>query len=406
MFISSLCCKSLIWVPFTAGPPWTFLSRSTTFISLCSCCAQWVLWAPPRQPFELCIWYISILFCPFTGVLFCSFIGATFAPIRQPPCVCFCVSGRAAFTACKRHLLTLWGRALGDDQGGATHFITLWLVWREGLERGQCRCLASGDLPGTFPATLPTWLVPFQLLPWCWIPEQASLCTVYTCAGPLSRVYWKSGKLFCHPNPHWFLQPEVTGIYLPGTRTLGWDPFAPKVLLPMFIHHTWIWDRPCPFHHQHLSAPHGVSSPVSAPPTCLDECGFFKSLVVRLPYTLIFWQFWALRFSCNSFAVTWGSKVYLPMPPSWLEVMTTHFYSIHWHLIQRPDKCSLRRKLPSSGTGGCIAFTSLVARVEAISGKACWNWTAMASRDLELDVYPQAPVGIVQKLENLEINLK
>ena len=32
--------------------------------------------------------------------------------------------------------------------------------------------------------------------------------------------------------------------------------------------------------------------PVSAPPTGLDECFFFISLVVGLPYNLIFYQFW------------------------------------------------------------------------------------------------------------------
>ena len=32
--------------------------------------------------------------------------------------------------------------------------------------------------------------------------------------------------------------------------------------------------------------------PISAPPTGLDECFFFISLVVRLPYSLIFCQFW------------------------------------------------------------------------------------------------------------------
>ena len=31
---------------------------------------------------------------------------------------------------------------------------------------------------------------------------------------------------------------------------------------------------------------------VSAPPTGLDECFFFYSLVVGLPYSLIFWQSW------------------------------------------------------------------------------------------------------------------
>ena len=29
-------------------------------------------------------------------------------------------------------------------------------------------------------------------------------------------------SFFCCPNPHWFLQPEVMGIYLPGTGTLGY----------------------------------------------------------------------------------------------------------------------------------------------------------------------------------------
>ena len=34
--------------------------------------------------------------------------------------------------------------------------------------------------------------------------------------------------------------------------------------------------------------------PVSTPPTSLDECFFFNSLVVRLSYSSIFWQFWLL----------------------------------------------------------------------------------------------------------------
>ena len=32
--------------------------------------------------------------------------------------------------------------------------------------------------------------------------------------------------------------------------------------------------------------------PVSAPPTGLDECSFFNSLVVGVPYSSIFCQFW------------------------------------------------------------------------------------------------------------------
>ena len=36
--------------------------------------------------------------------------------------------------------------------------------------------------------------------------------------------------------------------------------------------------------------------PASAPPTSLDECFFFDFLVVELPYSLIFWQFWLFLF--------------------------------------------------------------------------------------------------------------
>ena len=58
---------------------------------------------------------------------------------------------------------------------------------------------------------------------------------------------------------------------------------------------------PVPFHNPpprwvHQLLPCCESSPpqlpVSTPPTGLDECFFFISLVVRLPYSSIFCQFW------------------------------------------------------------------------------------------------------------------
>ena len=60
---------------------------------------------------------------------------------------------------------------------------------------------------------------------------------------------------------------------------------------------------------------------VSTPPTSLDECLSFNSLVVGLPYSSIFWQFWlffVLKFVVLLLVMR-GSKVYLPMPPSWPE---------------------------------------------------------------------------------------
>ena len=57
------------------------------------------------------------------------------------------------------------------------------------------------------------------------------------------------------------------------------------------------------------------------PPPSLNECFFYNSLVVRLPYSSIFWQFcyYFLKFVVF-LLVVWGGKVYLPMPPSWSEV--------------------------------------------------------------------------------------
>ena len=62
--------------------------------------------------------------------------------------------------------------------------------------------------------------------------------------------------------------------------------------------------------------------PVSAPPTSLNECFSFNSLVVRLPYSSIFWQFWYFLFlNLLSFWLCEKAKcTYLPVPPSWLEV--------------------------------------------------------------------------------------
>ena len=66
--------------------------------------------------------------------------------------------------------------------------------------------------------------------------------------------------------------------------------------------------------------------PSSAPPTGMDECFFFNSLVVRLPYSSIFCQFWLFFvFKCVVvlLLVVRGGTVCLPMPPSWPKVQTT-----------------------------------------------------------------------------------
>ena len=94
---------------------------------------------------------------------------------------------------------------------------------------------------------------------------------------------------------------------------------------------------PVPFHNP---PPHWVRQlppcresslpqlPVSAPPTNLDECYFFISLFVRLPYSSIFCQFWlffVFKFVVVLLLVVRGGTVCLPTTPSWPELQTISF---------------------------------------------------------------------------------
>ena len=67
-------------------------------------------------------------------------------------------------------------------------------------------------------------------------------------------------------------------------------PRWPAAALPTPLHNPpprWVHQPPC----RESSPP---QLPVPAPPTGLDECFFFISLVVGLPYSSIFCQFWLL----------------------------------------------------------------------------------------------------------------
>ena len=68
-------------------------------------------------------------------------------------------------------------------------------------------------------------------------------------------------------------------------------------------------------------------SPISTPPTSLGEC-FFNSLVVGVPFSLIFWQFWlftVFRLVVILPLVVQGNEAFLPTPSSWLELSISWF---------------------------------------------------------------------------------
>ena len=72
--------------------------------------------------------------------------------------------------------------------------------------------------------------------------------------------------------------------------------------------------------------------PISTPPTGLDECVFFNSLVVRLPYSSIFCQFW-LFFVFKLLSYFWlfeeAQCVYLHLHLCWKFPKTFKKYKFH-----------------------------------------------------------------------------
>ena len=96
---------------------------------------------------------------------------------------------------------------------------------------------------------------------------------------------------------------------------------SPQLFLPVYPHaNVGPQGPPATVLLHVLSAP----LPISTPPTGLDECFLFNSLVVGLPYSSIFCQFWLFlvcKFVVVLLLVVRGGTVCLPTPPSWLEVL-------------------------------------------------------------------------------------
>ena len=185
-------------------------------------------------------------------------------------------------------------------------------MWGRGPRGNNATCSALGRLSIT--SSTNKQIRPF----WCWFPGGWA----YGC----SRTLWVSltnspvSEAGSFSTPTGIFQSEVLRLYCPMLKP--W--VALSVSLPSFSSqsiHRQMWDlplgRPLPCHKS--SVPW---LPISTPPTSLDECFFFNSLVVGLLYSLIFWQFWLFFvFKCVVllFIVWWGT-VHLPTPPSWPEV--------------------------------------------------------------------------------------
>ena len=87
-------------------------------------------------------------------------------------------------------------------------------------------------------------LVPLPALALVLNPRGGRSAYVLSPCGPFKQSLLKIWQFLLPPKPNWFLQPEVMGIYLPGTGTPGcavWPELGsltPKVSFPLFIYHT------------------------------------------------------------------------------------------------------------------------------------------------------------------------
>ena len=143
--------------------------------------------------------------------------------------------------------------------------------------------------------------------------------------GLSSELSYEAGSFSHHCNPPIFLQPEVLRLYFPVLETgVAWSVSLPSCSSWFICRQMWdcllCHPPPCPLVHQpltcHTSSPPQL--PIFTPPNSLDECFFFNFLVVRLPYSLIFWQFWVyflLRLVVIILMVVQGGDAFLLIPP-------------------------------------------------------------------------------------------
>ena len=117
-------------------------------------------------------------------------------------------------------------------------------------------------------------------------PIQSLLLFATRSCGDLSSWHWNPGL---------------------GSLVWGWDSLLLRYPSWIFICHMCVWDQPII---------------VCVPPTSLDGCGFFNSIVVRLPFNLIF-----------DFSEQWLFSI-LAVILMWLYEKVSHIHLCH-HLVQK-----------------------------------------------------------------------
>ena len=211
-------------------------------------------------------------------------------------------------------------RAIGIGQFGAIHVTVLWWgMWGSGLKGNNMACSALCWFSVTS-LTTHQQVGPF----WCFFLGRW-VCINY-------RTLWVSPmnsplRLGVSPTaiiPTSFSSQGFLGL-ISMHRNLALHGLSHSSVVPPGLSKRKYGTAPAASCHFACSEPPAASFLwVLSTPAGLDECFFLNSLVVRLPYILIFWKFclfFIFKFFVALHLVVQGGKVYLPMPPSWLEVL-------------------------------------------------------------------------------------
>ena len=131
------------------------------------------------------------------------------------------------------------------------------------------------------------------------LPGWVGLCTFQAPVGLSKEISCEAGSFSCcRLNPHRCFQSEVSG-FISRSWSPGLHGLPPQLSLPVYLHANVGSPAlppatlPAPVHQLppcHVSSPPRHLSPFLLL-VWVNECFLFNSLVVRLPYSLIFCQF-------------------------------------------------------------------------------------------------------------------
>ena len=203
---------------------------------------------------------------------------------------------------------------------------------------GQCNWLAFGGFPGTH--TVSTHFIHFQYMTGALLADALVL-------GPRMDGFpyilspCRPFKWTLLSNRQFLLPPQTPLVF----TVRSYEAFSSQHWNPGLCGLVWGWGRSlsrycswffstmhergttCSIAATSASLCHTMSSPpylsISTRPTHLDKYGFFKSLVVGLPYSSIFWQFWVFLVStlvAILLVVAQEGETCLSIPLSWPQV--------------------------------------------------------------------------------------